>query len=238
MRRGFVWHRPRWSRSTWWAAVSAALCAGCGQGLQTGVPLSSVVGSIKPLAGLRGVKLGASAENVRSLRPNAVPSPYVGLAESIEGDSVFYRFSGSAVFTDSYLAGDDVPVRPNAALTVVEAWIRPGPIDSISFAKWLDLKAELVKLHGGELECFLIQRPHIATWGVSWGGTTHDLTLFFRGRWVSSSALSGTIEYPSLVRLVISSHSAPLPEMASKASASCPASWSAAAQGRPSTPPG
>lgn len=240
MKITFAWRPTTWRASLWGGVVVVAvLCTGCSHGQPAGVSVSAVAGTIEPLASLRGVQLGAVAESVRTLRPNTDPSPYVGLAESLGGDSVFYRFAGSVALTDSYLSGGDAPVASSAILTSVEAWIRPSTLDSISFEKWLELKAELTKLHGVESECFLIPRAYISwgSWGVSWGKPAYELTLLFDASWSATSQFSGRLEYPPLVRLAVHSRSPALPGLGNKASAPCPTSWSGMRTGGNSAPP-
>lgn len=86
----------------WAFAVSATACAAGPAVAQTGVSVADIGGPVEPLAQLHGVRFGLTAAMIRGLRPNAAHSPYVGLAEEIGRDSIFYRFKGRVAVTEAY----------------------------------------------------------------------------------------------------------------------------------------
>jgi hypothetical protein len=164
-----------WRTRTLRFALAGALSTTGTCGTNTNdVDVAQLFPDVPQLAALTGVRPGMSVSELRGRRKAAVSAPYIGMMETLNGDTIKYRMvspparqspSEDVLFGVSRLLGTD-------SIDGIGLWEHVTPMDSAARV-WTDRAMRMHSRDPHNVDCFSISRS----------GTTRVAVAQYNGTW-------------------------------------------------------
>lgn len=184
-------------------AVVTSISSVCNPG-RVGVDVAKLFPDVPALAALRGVHPGMTAGELRSLRKSATPAPYIGLTETLNGDTIKYRMASPPArqsASEEVVLGA-IQLLDGDSIDGIDLWQPASGPDSATQV-WSGRATQMLRRNQGALDCFTIMRAGKTRFALSQReGVWFGVALIEEHQ---ERDIRGPITFPAIVDTFVSS---------------------------------